>query len=61
MSQNYVEEIYQLVGSASRCWDDDGVFREQDALAIAERLVDIVREERAPPLTTSKHRRRTPK
>ena len=44
-SENYVEEIFQLVGSASVCWDEEGIFKDSDAVAIADRLCEIVREE----------------
>lgn len=44
---NYVEEIHQLVGTATTCWHKDGTFDEGAALKIASRLCDIVREAEA--------------
>jgi len=43
---NYVPEIFELVGSATTCWDKDGVFDESAAVKIADRLCEIVREQR---------------
>lgn len=46
--ESYVEEIFGLVGEASRCWEEDGgkgVFDEEHAIEIANRLCEIVREQ----------------
>ena len=58
-SEHYVEEIFLLVGSATACWDEDGIFKEQDAIKIADRLCEIVREQSAPKLSARPVRRRS--
>ena len=41
---HYVEEVHELVGMASRCWNKDGTFDTTSAIEIATRLCEIVRE-----------------
>jgi len=41
---NPIEEIHQLVGEASRCWDKEGVFETDHALKIATRLCDMLKQ-----------------
>ena len=40
------EAVLQVVGYASVCWDSDGVFESEKAKAIAEELLEGIREER---------------
>ena len=42
---HYVEEVHELVGMASRCWNKDGTFDTTSAIEIAGRLCEIVREQ----------------
>ena len=38
--------VYQAIGSATvGCWDEDGVFKEQRAIAISEALLDFISRE----------------
>ena len=41
---NPVEEVHQLVGEASRCWDKNQVFETEHALKIANRLCEMIKE-----------------
>ena len=41
---HYVEEVHQLVGAATTCWREDGTFNESEALKIASRLCDMIRQ-----------------
>ena len=48
---HYIQEVYELVGEASRCWAEEGgkgVFDEQRALKIADRFCDMFAEAKGP-------------
>ena len=40
------EAVFQAIGAASVCWDSEGVFESNQAKAIAEELLEGIREER---------------